>query len=193
MGPTTPPGTTLVPTAASHVSRTSTPGDAGDGGDAPGRIYALRTSAGGRAVAGSNPVAPIDESPLWKRDLGERGDGRGNVARPVEAATATTALLSTRPASRIRLREFLRSVHVLESRSLPFEPIAIDRKGTNKSALRLALLEEARRSPSCLRQLAQRSEASGRSTATPSMSACREQEQRGDQPTVSPAAAAIIA
>ena len=34
-------------------------GDDGDAGDAPGRIYTHRLSAGGRKVAGSNPVAPI--------------------------------------------------------------------------------------------------------------------------------------
>jgi hypothetical protein len=54
-------GTTLVPTATSYVSRSSAPGDDGDVGDAQGRIYTATRSAGGRKVAGSNPVAPIEK------------------------------------------------------------------------------------------------------------------------------------
>ena len=54
----------LVPTATSDPSITSSTrddGDAGDGdaGDAQGRIDTRCFPAGGRKVAGSNPVAPI--------------------------------------------------------------------------------------------------------------------------------------
>ena len=51
-------GTTLVPTDTSYASRMSTGVDTWDAGDAPGRIYTHCPSAGGRKVAGSNPVAP---------------------------------------------------------------------------------------------------------------------------------------
>jgi hypothetical protein len=53
-----PRGTALVPTATSNVSRSPTPWDDRDAGDAPGHIYTPSRSAGGRKVAGSNPVAP---------------------------------------------------------------------------------------------------------------------------------------
>jgi hypothetical protein len=49
----------LLPTATSYVSRSSRSVDAWEVLDAAGRIYTTCTSAGGRAVAGSNPVAPI--------------------------------------------------------------------------------------------------------------------------------------
>src|SRR5688500_5776675 len=52
-------GTTLVPTATSYSSRSSAVGDDGDAGDAQGRIDTDWVPAGGRKVAGSNPVAPI--------------------------------------------------------------------------------------------------------------------------------------
>src|SRR5688500_13089559 len=51
-------GTALVPTGASDLSRSPSGGDAWDGRDACGRIYTRSQPAGGRAVAGSNPVAP---------------------------------------------------------------------------------------------------------------------------------------
>ena len=63
-------GTALVPTAASNPSRTSTAGDDGDAGDAPGRIYTDRLPAGGRAVAGSNPVAPISIQMAYRSATG---------------------------------------------------------------------------------------------------------------------------
>ena len=50
-------GTTLVPTATSYSSRSFAVGDDGDAGDAQGRIDTDWVPAGGRAVAGSNPVA----------------------------------------------------------------------------------------------------------------------------------------
>jgi hypothetical protein len=50
--------TTLVPTAASDLSRTSTSVDAMDDLDAHGRIDTGCMPAGGRKVAGSNPAAP---------------------------------------------------------------------------------------------------------------------------------------
>jgi hypothetical protein len=51
--------TALVPTASSYASRAFAGADDQDVGDAEGRIDAVRLSAGGRKVAGSNPVAPI--------------------------------------------------------------------------------------------------------------------------------------
>ena len=48
-------GTTVVPPAASYASRSSGAGDVRDAGDACGRIDTCSQSAGGRAVAGSNP------------------------------------------------------------------------------------------------------------------------------------------
>src|SRR5215216_6313802 len=56
-------GTTLVPTAASDASRSSTRGDGGDGGDAHGRIHTHCRSAGGRKVASSNLAAPTGQKP----------------------------------------------------------------------------------------------------------------------------------
>jgi hypothetical protein len=49
----------VVPTDASHVSRASIDGDRRDAWDASERIYDVFLSTGGRKVAGSNPVAPI--------------------------------------------------------------------------------------------------------------------------------------
>ncbi len=54
-------GTTLVPTDASDESDVSAAGDGGDDGDAPRRIAQVHAPAGGRPVAGSNPVAPISD------------------------------------------------------------------------------------------------------------------------------------
>ena len=56
-------GTTLVPTDTSDASRMSTGVDTWDAGDAPGRIYTHCHPAGGRKVAGSNPVAPTSRKP----------------------------------------------------------------------------------------------------------------------------------
>ena len=50
----------MVPTATSYSSRSSAVGDDGDAGDAQGRTGIDRVPAGGRAVAGSNPVAPTE-------------------------------------------------------------------------------------------------------------------------------------
>jgi hypothetical protein len=50
-------GTTLVPNASSITSRSSANVDALDDLDAHGRIDTLSRSAGGRKIAGSNPVA----------------------------------------------------------------------------------------------------------------------------------------
>jgi hypothetical protein len=61
------PGTAVVPDTSSNASKESPAGDSGDGGDAAGRIEHRCTSAGGRAVAGSNPVAPTNGNPLPKR------------------------------------------------------------------------------------------------------------------------------
>ena len=58
LGPETPRGTTLVPTATSNVSRTSTTVDGLDDLDAHGCIYMRFSSAGGRKVASSNLAAP---------------------------------------------------------------------------------------------------------------------------------------
>src|SRR5918994_1094570 len=55
-------GANLVPTAASNQSRTSTAVDDGDDGDADGHDEQHSSSAGGRKVAGSNPVAPSSEN-----------------------------------------------------------------------------------------------------------------------------------
>ena len=55
----TTPGTALVPTDTSDASRSSRNPDASDDLDAHGHIDTLNLSAGGRKVAGSNPVAPI--------------------------------------------------------------------------------------------------------------------------------------
>ncbi len=52
------------------MSRKYRGGDDGDAGDAPGRIARHFLSAGGRAVAGSNPVAPMTEGPLSERAFG---------------------------------------------------------------------------------------------------------------------------
>jgi hypothetical protein len=60
-------GTAFVPNASSYVSRSSRDLDAWDTWDAPGRIYTNYLSAGGRKVAGSNPVAPI-HSPIPQAD-----------------------------------------------------------------------------------------------------------------------------
>src|SRR5690348_11610851 len=60
-------GTALVPDASSDLSDASHSADAGDAWDAAGRIWQPRPPAGGRAVAGSNPVAPITGSRLRKR------------------------------------------------------------------------------------------------------------------------------
>jgi hypothetical protein len=54
----TPRGTALVPTATSFLSRSPTTVDTQDVADVPGHIDRVRRSAGGRKVAGSNPVAP---------------------------------------------------------------------------------------------------------------------------------------
>src|SRR5687767_7588115 len=54
----TQPSTALVPTDTSDVSRSSRSTDASDDLDAHGHIDTLNLSAGGRKVAGSNPVAP---------------------------------------------------------------------------------------------------------------------------------------
>ena len=60
--PATPRSTTVVPDASPDTSTKSFGGDAGDGGDADGPREHPCRSAGGRAVAGSNPVAPTDGS-----------------------------------------------------------------------------------------------------------------------------------
>ncbi len=57
----------VVPTAVSHASKLCVSGDARDAWDATGRIFTRAASAGGRAVAGSNPVAPTCGRPLRKR------------------------------------------------------------------------------------------------------------------------------
>ena len=61
--PATARGTTLVPTATSDVSRSSTAGDTTDDLDAHGRIYMSFRSAGGRKVASSNLAAPTTRKP----------------------------------------------------------------------------------------------------------------------------------
>ncbi len=66
-------GTTLVPTDTSYASRMSTGVDTWDAGDAPGRIYTRCLSAGGRKVAGSNPVAPITRKPALQAGLSHFG------------------------------------------------------------------------------------------------------------------------
>ena len=55
--------TTLVPTAVSDASRSSTSGDGGDAGDAQRHIYTGCCPAGGRKVASSNLAAPIRRKP----------------------------------------------------------------------------------------------------------------------------------
>jgi hypothetical protein len=57
----------LVPDTSSDSSDSRRAGDAGTRGDAAGRIWRLHRPAGGRAVAGSNPVSPILQSRLGKR------------------------------------------------------------------------------------------------------------------------------
>ncbi len=56
--PASPSGTKEVPDRGQDVSSSTGAGDAGDGGDAPQTHPPTRNSAGGRAVAGSNPVSP---------------------------------------------------------------------------------------------------------------------------------------
>jgi hypothetical protein len=83
-------GTALVPNAPSYVSRSSRNLDIWDTWDAPGRIYTNCLSAGGRKVAGSNPVAPTTNSPANRiirfhrlpttlRFMGVRGPNRGPI------------------------------------------------------------------------------------------------------------------
>ena len=52
--------TAEVPTASSYASRDFAGADNQDVGDTEGRIVPGRSSAGGRKVAGSNPVAPTE-------------------------------------------------------------------------------------------------------------------------------------
>ena len=61
-----PPWYRLLCPMRPRSRRTGTQGTAGT---ANGRICTPAMSAGGRAVAGSNPVSPIDGSPLSKRDF----------------------------------------------------------------------------------------------------------------------------
>jgi hypothetical protein len=102
-------------------------GDAGDGGDAVGRIWRSGKPAGGRALAGSDPASPILERPPGKRALAVcrpiAGDTRGTesdleIPSPtfVETTAAGSAswlysrcrrkpeqLLSNRPTTRVYL------------------------------------------------------------------------------------------
>jgi len=57
-------GTALVPTDTSDASRSSRSADASDDPDAHGHIDTLNLSAGGRKVAGSNPVAPTEQTAI---------------------------------------------------------------------------------------------------------------------------------
>jgi hypothetical protein len=68
-------GTALVPDASSDMPDASRAGDGWDGWDASGRIWHPCSPAGGRAVAGSNPVSPITGIPLGKRVSTLRGAG----------------------------------------------------------------------------------------------------------------------
>jgi hypothetical protein len=63
-------GTTLVPGASSSMSYASSAKDAVDAWDASGRIWQPSPPAGGRAVAGSNPVAPTRRKPTSEAGLG---------------------------------------------------------------------------------------------------------------------------
>jgi hypothetical protein len=65
-----PVSTTLVPTAMSDTSRSSTDGDDGDAGDAHGHIDTRCMSAGGRKVAGPNPAAPTTRKPAREAGFG---------------------------------------------------------------------------------------------------------------------------
>jgi hypothetical protein len=76
--------TAVVPTATSYVSRSFLRGDTGDGGDGYGHIYTPATSAGGRAVAGSNPVAPTIDGRF--KTLSPRAS---KVRRPILSTLAT--------------------------------------------------------------------------------------------------------
>ena len=58
-------GTKEVPDRGQDVSSCTGAGDAWDGGDAPQTHLVTQNSAGGRAVAGSNPVSPIAKSPAY--------------------------------------------------------------------------------------------------------------------------------
>jgi hypothetical protein len=68
----------------SDMSSVSTDVDDGDAGDAGGQIYTAILSAGGRKVAGSNPVARLHETPLRPGFLASIGlalCGEGNRTR----------------------------------------------------------------------------------------------------------------
>ena|SRR5215210_4445104 len=64
------PGTALVPTAVSDPTDESSVRDGRDSGDGHEHISAPHEPAGGRAVAGSNPVSPTRRAP---RPDGARG------------------------------------------------------------------------------------------------------------------------
>ena len=76
-------GTTLVPTATSDASRSSTVVDDLDRADAHGHIYMSFRSAGGRKVASSNLAAPTTRKPA--REAGFRHVG-GSYDRPAKGS-----------------------------------------------------------------------------------------------------------
>ena len=90
----------VVPDASSDSSDATQAGDAGMRGDGAGRMRQSHRSAGGRAVAGSNPVSPILESrrgkrlegiPEWRVDA-ERADVvLAAVPRCNESARSSTS------------------------------------------------------------------------------------------------------
>jgi hypothetical protein len=96
-------GTALVPTATSDVSRSSTPEDDGDAGDAPGRIDTRSCSAGGRKVVGSNPTAPTDKEPLDLQRFLKRGtSGQLPVGIQFGGLFPTWPWVSGRPDSQLQ-------------------------------------------------------------------------------------------
>jgi hypothetical protein len=68
----------VVPIASSYASKEFAGVDDGDAGEAEGRIDASSSPAGGRKVAGSNPVAPTN-SHLAYFDSQSRRESAGRI------------------------------------------------------------------------------------------------------------------
>jgi hypothetical protein len=90
-------GTALVPTARSMGAASRPTAGELDGGEGHGGIYAPGPPAGGRAVAGSNPVSPTGEVPAKavhrsrRRGHAGRGAQTGNKFRVRRSARGTGA------------------------------------------------------------------------------------------------------
>ena len=95
--------TAVVPTATSELSRSSTDVDVSGDLDAPGRIDGPCESTGGRKVAGSNPVAPIQHSdPSYALRLFDSGSDGDPGSRPDTGRALTELHPGAAPLPRCR-------------------------------------------------------------------------------------------